>query len=333
MNSRFLSIRYLALICLVALAYATPLLDPEVFKDCLNLQSNSRIVVKKCKIDTLDGGYYVVKAAKDPSKERSASVIANEVKKFSYLKETLEENGINPQDVGVVYPVEFEAPKEIIAFPYYPYGDLYQYYSQHGVKIDHDVAQIARDVLRTLSVLHDSRIKFVHNDLKMENIVVTSVGDDGRIQEVKLIDFEQAGIHEDIYDGDYGSIGYLSPEIISGATNVKRYSEIGVVSKASDIWALGITLYRLIFNEKIFPLTNKDFSSRFHRAIWKYRRQYIHVWRKIRFSSKLSANTKDFLLMLLEWDFRKRLTASEALNHPFIQEFINSQESAAQTTA
>jgi serine/threonine protein kinase len=333
MNSRFLPVACLALICLVALAYATPLLDPEVFQDCLMLQINSRITVKRCKIDALDGGYYVVKVAKNSSHEGSMSTIANEVKKFSILKETLQENGINPQDVGVVYPVEFTAPEGIVTFPYYPNGDLRQYYSINDLKIDHDIAQIATDVLRTLSVLHQNRINFVHNDLKMENIVVTSVGDDGGIQEVKLIDFEQAGIHEDIYDGNYGSVGYLSPEIISGATNVTRYSEIGLVSKASDVWTLGITLYRLIFNENIFTLTGKDFSSKLHRAIWKYRRQYFHVWRKIRFSSKLSGNAKHFLLKLLKWDFKKRLTASEALNHPFIQEFINSQESAAQTTA
>lgn len=79
MNSRFLPVVCLALICLVALAYATPLLDPEVFKDCLKLQSNGRITVKRCKIDALDGGYYVVKVAKDSSHERSMSTIANEV--------------------------------------------------------------------------------------------------------------------------------------------------------------------------------------------------------------------------------------------------------------
>lgn len=321
MNSVFLPVRCLALIFLVTFACAAPLLDPKVFKDCLKLQTNHGITVKRCRIDAIDGGYYVVKAARDSSEKKSMTLIENELHAINKLQETLQKNGINPQDIAVVYPLEFKAPKGVITFPYYPNGDLQQYYSMHDLKIDHDIALIARDVLRTLTVLHNNRINFAHNDIKMENIVITSVGDDGRIQEVKLIDLEQVGVHQDINDGYYGTTDNFSPEIVSGATHVKRYQDIALVSKSSDIWALGATLCALIFEEKPFLVSDADLSSRSRRAIWKHRRQYFNTWRKIRFSLKLSATAKDFLLKLLKWDLKERLTASEALNHPFIQEF------------
>ncbi|XP_076817094.1 calcium/calmodulin-dependent protein kinase kinase 1-like isoform X1 [Clavelina lepadiformis] len=97
-----------------------------------------------------------------------------------------------------------------------------------------------RDVLLGLEYLHYQKI--IHRDIKPSNLLLD---DHNR---VKIADF---GVSQEFSDGDaeisstVGTPAFLPPEAVSGV-NDKFYG------KPLDIWALGITLYSLVYGETPF---------------------------------------------------------------------------------
>ncbi|WP_344533121.1 serine/threonine-protein kinase [Streptomyces albiaxialis] len=104
------------------------------------------------------------------------------------------------------------------------------------------VADIADALLSALSAAHQEGI--VHRDVKPANVLLTAAG------EVLLTDF---GIATARSDGPLttenmviGTRGYIAPELLQG----------GRPSAASDLFALGVTLYEAVEGEPPFPREN-----------------------------------------------------------------------------
>ncbi|KAJ3222876.1 hypothetical protein HK099_001800 [Clydaea vesicula] len=91
-----------------------------------------------------------------------------------------------------------------------------------------------------IEYLHENGIS--HRDIKPDNILLSSDGT------LKIVDF---GVSEmfvkgtDLSDRSAGSPAFFSPELC-----VARHGDVS--SKAADIWAMGITLYCLIFGKLPF---------------------------------------------------------------------------------
>jgi serine/threonine protein kinase len=127
----------------------------------------------------------------------------------------------------------------------------------------------------------------VHRDLKLENIMI----DNGLL---KIIDFGFS--HEN--DGMStlcGSRPWLAPEIITGAP----YTE------AVDMWGLGVCLYAMISGRLPFNAAN---SSILFNEIVSTEPQPLDV----------SNDCQHFISRLLEKNHKLRMTASEAIKHPWI---------------
>lgn len=112
-----------------------------------------------------------------------------------------------------------------------------------------DVAEIVRQVARTLTAAHDEDI--VHRDLKPENVMVYR--DAGGDLRVKVIDFGVAKVRNSLVasstaTGPFtaGTWLYMSPEQL----NRKR------VDAACDIYALGVIAYELVTGRPPFATTN-----------------------------------------------------------------------------
>lgn len=96
-------------------------------------------------------------------------------------------------------------------------------------------------IIKALKDLHVHKI--AHSDIKLENVVVE---DDRDI--CKLIDFGFADFHEGkINDFCCGALGYMSPQLLGK----KVYCPF-----KSDVWALGVLIYKMLFN--IFPFKGRD---------------------------------------------------------------------------
>lgn len=124
--------------------------------------------------------------------------------------------------------------------------DLFAQLSDGKLKTEHEIAVVVHQLLKTMRELHlTGRI---HKDLKLKNVVANI---NGQAITVKVIDLDT--VTEYVPDKPakvvLGSDGYIAPEAYCG-----HYSP------ASDVYAVGVILYRLI--TKKFPHDLKLFDDK-----------------------------------------------------------------------
>jgi serine/threonine protein kinase len=160
-----------------------------------------------------------------------------------------------------------------------------------------EAARIMGQLLSAVSYMHSRDI--VHRDLKPENILFETDKEDSP---VKIIDFGLARKHnanEAPMSNTTGTPYYIAPEVLR-----KRYD------RACDMWSLGVIAYVLLCG---YPPFNGRDDYAIHEAIltgwYCFPRQ---EW------GGASGEVLDFIRRLLETDPRKRMTAEQALMHPWI---------------
>lgn len=205
---------------------------------------------------------------------------------------------------GIVKMVECYEDAEYvhIVTERYTGGELFDRISDEttpdGCLVEEAAADIIRSLLKTVVYLHNNDI--VHRDIKPENILFESSREDAGI---RLIDF---GLSRRHLPGDapmtnpVGTAYYMAPEVLKN-----RYG------KACDVWSVGTIAYTLLCG---YPPFNGESDPDIFSAIRKGRYRFpTRAW-----SSK-SKQAKSFIKSLLAMDPGRRLTATEALNHPWIQ--------------
>jgi len=157
---------------------------------------------------------------------------------------------------------------------------------------------LMKQIFQCVNYCHKNQI--VHRDLKPENIMLEENKD---FSQIKIIDFgvsRHFEIDEILYDMQ-GSSYYIAPEVLD-----RKYNE------KCDIWSCGVILYIILsgtppFNGKSeYEIHNriKEGSISFSDPCW----------------STISDNAKNLITKLLAYDSKHRLSAEEALNHPWITE-------------
>jgi calcium-dependent protein kinase len=174
-------------------------------------------------------------------------------------------------------------------------GELFDMITKNSNLNENTSAIICKQIFSAVGYMHDNYI--VHRDIKPENILLEEVED---FVNIKIIDFgTSTKFMPDVALYELaGSPFYMAPEVIK-----KKYS------KECDMWSCGVILYILLSGYP--PFDGKDNSEimknvkagnfSFEKSIW------THV----------SAQAKDLIQKLL-CPSSKRLTASEALSHPWI---------------
>ena len=129
--------------------------------------------------------------------------------------------------------------------------------------------------------------KIIHLDLKPENILVDN--DDN----IKVIDFGVSQFEERIIHEEVGTLDYLPPEIMSGE-NIH-------VSRAADLWALGVICYQLFTGKYPFGITVKDIMRNVSEARYDI--------------SMLPPQIIPIVQGLLRADYKERWTTGDILNY------------------
>ncbi|CAG8577409.1 10607_t:CDS:2 [Acaulospora colombiana] len=143
--------------------------------------------------------------------------------------------------------------------------------------------------------------RIVHRDLKPENILVT----DASRYQVKISDFglsKLLGAKYSLMNTVCGTPTYVAPEIIN------RDTEYG---KAVDMWSLGVILYVCLSG---YPPFSEHFAP---PTLLEQVRAGRYTFRSPPWDS-ISDEAKDLVQGLLKVDFTSRLTAEQALKHPFM---------------
>ena len=138
----------------------------------------------------------------------------------------------------------------------------------------------------------------VQSDIKPENVLFETAADDSPI---KLIDFGLARKHTSArpMTSLLGTAYYTAPEVLR-----KRYT------KACDLFSVGVIAYILMCGYPPFNgPTNEAVSDAILRGAYQFD---ANDW------AGTSKECRDFVRRLLERDPLRRLTAEEALRHPWM---------------
>ncbi|XP_030065686.1 phosphorylase b kinase gamma catalytic chain, liver/testis isoform [Microcaecilia unicolor] len=182
-------------------------------------------------------------------------------------------------------------------------GELFDYLTEKVTLSEKETRYIMRALLEAVSYLHSNRI--IHRDLKPENILMDSQ------MNIKLSDFGFSCLLE---PGQKlrelcGTPGYLAPEILKSSMDETHPG----YSKEVDLWACGVIMYTLLAGSPPFWHRKQMLML---RMIMEGRYQFgSPEW------DDRSDTVKDLISRLLMVNPAERLTAEQALQHPFFQRY------------
>jgi calcium-dependent protein kinase len=177
-------------------------------------------------------------------------------------------------------------------------GELFDYIIKFGPFQEAEASFIFYQILSALYFLHSSNI--IHRDLKPENIIIESIRKEDKMCYIKLIDFGTAKLHDKDKSEKrkIGSSYYMAPEVLK-----KNYNE------KCDLWSCGVILYILL--TKVPPFGGKTEDKIFPKILkGTYKIEGTPL-------QACSSDVKDLISQLLELDPKKRLSAGQALKHPW----------------
>ncbi len=191
------------------------------------------------------------------------------------------------------YAQSFQDEKYIyIIMPLIPGQELFNWMEEQGKVDEVEACKIMYKIL--LGVNHVHKQGVIHRDLKPENIMIDDQG------EPKIIDFGLSldTVTEGIDTRRVGSLIFMAPEIIEGFAH----------TSACDIWSLGIILFMMLSGSYPFNLNNiekeiTDTPLLFLGPTW----------------DEVSHDCKDLLLKMLTKDPGERISAQDALSHPWMR--------------
>jgi len=262
----------------------------DIYKLGQQLRSSKCATVYSCtRLDKPNALFAVKRVNKQVTKQIFKDLLPNLHREINFLKELR-----YCENVAKIYDT-FETKKDLwIVMEYMTEGDLADLIMKGRMK-EKEVISIVRQIAQALSYLHSRGI--VHRDIKLENIMLTQKSGKSI---VKLIDF---GISTRIGDhilrpSSVGTPGWLAPEIISR----RKYDE------SADMWSLGIATYVLLVGVLPFdePLLNSSYGTKTDFCV-----DFRSAWH-------VTTDGCDFISRLITKDPSQRLTASEALKHPWL---------------
>uniref|UniRef100_A0A8B9BIW5 Serine/threonine-protein kinase H1 n=1 Tax=Anser brachyrhynchus TaxID=132585 RepID=A0A8B9BIW5_9AVES len=180
-------------------------------------------------------------------------------------------------------------------------GELFDRIIAKGSFTERDATRVLQMVLDGVRYLHTLGI--THRDLKPENLLYYHPGTDSKIM---ITDFGLASARKKgddcLMKTTCGTPEYIAPEILVR----KPYTN------SVDMWALGVISYILLSGTMPFEDDNR---TRLYRQILKGKYSYsgeVSPWPSV------SNLAKDFIDRLLTVDPSDRMTALQALKHPWV---------------
>jgi calcium/calmodulin-dependent protein kinase I len=184
-------------------------------------------------------------------------------------------------------------------------GELFDRICRKGSYYESDAADLIRATLSAVAYLHDHGI--VHRDLKPENLLFRTPEDNA---DLLIADFGLSRIMDEeqfhVLTTTCGTPGYMAPEIFKKTGH----------GKPVDLWALGVITYFLLCGYTPFD-RDSDFEEMQAILNADYSFTPLEYWRGV------SDAAKDFIRRCLTIDPAKRMTAHEALQHPFVADWAH----------
>ena len=157
-----------------------------------------------------------------------------------------------------------------------------------------EIKSIIAQILQAIAYLKQNNI--AHRDLKPENIVISEHS--GKLT-IKLIDFGLATLNGNGYSEDFcGSIHYMAPEVLKG----QKYTGC-----QADMWSVGVIFFILIADR--LPFESENMTDLIQKIISA---DFV-------FPLSINEEAAHFVIKMLNPIATERMTALEALNHPYLK--------------
>ncbi|KAM3917071.1 serine/threonine-protein kinase 17B [Leptodactylus fuscus] len=160
------------------------------------------------------------------------------------------------------------------------------------------IRRLLRQIIEGVKFLHENNV--VHLDLKLQNILLSSIEPPG---DIKIVDF---GMSRKIGNSEIreimGTAEYLAPEVLN-------YEPI---TTSTDMWSIGVICYMLLTGESPFAgIDNQE--------------TYLNISQlKIDYSEETFASVSqeavDFIKSILVKNPQDRATAEDCLAHPWLHQ-------------
>ncbi|ETV86994.1 CAMK/CDPK protein kinase [Aphanomyces astaci] len=178
-------------------------------------------------------------------------------------------------------------------------GELFDRIIARGHYTEADAAKLVRKILDAVKHCHDREI--CHRDLKPENFLFATKDETA---ELKVIDFglsrtDVGGTGDSFMTTRVGTPYYIAPEVLG-----RHYD------KSCDLWSIGVITYILLCG---YPPFYGDSDPEIFSSVRTGKYSYdTPEWVGV------SAEAKDLINHLLLLNPSKRLTAAQALQHPWL---------------
>ncbi|XP_031487504.1 calcium-dependent protein kinase 10-like [Nymphaea colorata] len=176
-------------------------------------------------------------------------------------------------------------------------GELFDRIVARGHYSERAAATVTRTIVEVVQMCHKNGV--IHRDLKPENFLFANKKENSLL---KAIDFGLSVFFKpgERFSEIVGSPYYMAPEVLK-----RNYGQ------EVDVWSAGVILYILLCGVPPFwAETEQGVAQAILRCVVDFKRD---PWPKV------SDTAKSLVRQMLEPDPRRRLTAQQVLDHPWLQ--------------
>ncbi|CAN6586445.1 unnamed protein product [Malus baccata var. baccata] len=176
-------------------------------------------------------------------------------------------------------------------------GELFDRIVSRGHYTERAAAAVTKTIVEVVQMCHKHGV--MHRDLKPENFLF---GNKKETAPLKAIDFGLSVFFKpgEVFSEIVGSPYYMAPEVLK-----RNYGP------EVDVWSAGVILYILLCGVPPFwAETEQGVAQAIIRSVVDFKRD---PWPMV------SDNAKDLVKKMLNPDPKRRLTAQEVLDHPWLQ--------------
>ena len=290
--------------------------DPSTFLSFTPIKISNELIVAESKTNS-DKDYKKIKFLGEGSyasvyqvqNKFTGSICAMKIIKKKFSSSSSEEKEIR-NEINILRMMDH--PNILKLFEFYstekefsivtelcPMGELFDQIINKGPFDERYSAYILYQIFSAINYCH--KMNIVHRDLKPENILIVNK-DENEYPFIKVCDFGTSKIFEAgfVERKVVGSSYYIAPEVLN-----RKYNE------KCDIWSMGVIMYILLSQRP--PFGGRD----------DYEIMETVKTGKYDLSSppfdKISEEAKDLIRKTLNMNVNERITAEEALNHPWFK--------------
>ncbi len=183
----------------------------------------------------------------------------------------------------------------LTSFLSYLGGELFERIVGRPRFSEEECYKVIRPLLESVAYLHDLGI--VHRDLKPENILCGE-----NLEDLKIADFglSKMILPTEKMDSACGTLSYVAPEVLT----LQGYG------READLWSVGVIMFLLLCGK--LPFDGDDQSEIIRLTVQADLKTNPNVW------NKLSEEVKSLIKALLNKNPKERISARDALRHPYI---------------